>query len=430
MFTYVSNRIPEISDNIYQIDDAMRAGFGWELGPFETWDALGVEKMRSQMKQEGYEPAQWVTDMLAKGFTSFYKVENGQRLAYSPKEQNYISIPGTENYIVLENYRNQKPVWKNSGATLHDIGDGVLCLEFHTKMNSIGGEILEAINKSIDIAETQGWKGIVIGNDAANFSAGANLAMILMLAIEQEYEELDMAIRLFQNTVTRLRFCKVPTVAAPRGLTLGGGCEISMHCDKVVAAAETYIGLVEVGAGVIPGGGGTKEFVLRASDAYYEGDVEIPVLQKYLLTIGKADVATSAYEAYGLGILQKGKDDVCVSQSRLLAEAKEAVLELFQNGYTPPTPRTDIKVLGRQALGSLLIGIDQMQEGHFITEYDALIAKKLAYVMCGGDLSQPSYVSEQYLLDLERKTFLELLMQKKTLERIQSILTTGKPLRN
>lgn len=430
IFQYVSNRIPEISDDVYRVDDAMRAGFGWELGPFEYWDALGVADMVAKMKELGHAPAQWIEDMLGAGISSFYKVENGTRKVYDPASKSYTNIPGTENFIVLDNYREQAPVFKNAGSTLHDIGDGVLCLEFHTKMNSIGADVLAGINKAIDIAENDGWKGIVLGNDAQNFSAGANLAMMFMLAVEQEWDELNFAIKMFQNTVTRLRFSSIPTVAAPHGLTLGGGCEISMHCDKVVAAAETYIGLVEVGVGVIPAGGGTKEFVLRASDQYFQGDVEIPTLQKYLLTIGKADVATSAYEAFDLGILQHGKDQVVINQSRVIKEAKKAVLELYNEGYTQPQPRKDIKVLGQSALGSLVVGIDQMYAGKFISEHDALIGKKLAHVMCGGDLSQPTLVSEQYLLDLERETFLSLLGYKKTLERIQSILTTGRPLRN
>lgn len=430
VFQYCSFRIPEIADHLYQIDDAMRAGFGWELGPFELWDVLGVEKTVKKMSDNGNAPAAWVQEMLAKGISSFYKSENGKRFCYQPATQQYEAIAGTEALIMLDNFRAQKPVWSNSGTTLHDIGDGVLCLEFHTKMNAIGGEVLEGINKAIDIAEQEGWKGLVIGNDSQTFSAGANLGLIYMFALEQEFDELDIAIRMFQNTMMRLRFCNVPTVAAPHGLTLGGGCELSMHCDRIVAAAETYIGLVEVGVGVIPGGGGTKEFVLRASDRYFEGDIEIPTLQKYLLTIGKAEVATSAYEAYDLGIMQAGKDTVTLNLSRQLADAKEAVLELYNAGYTAPTPRTDIKVLGRQALGSLIVGIEQMKAGNFISEYDAHIAKKLAYVMCGGDLSQPTLVSEQYLLDLERETFLSLLTERKTLERIQSILTSGKPLRN
>jgi 3-hydroxyacyl-CoA dehydrogenase len=426
---YVSKRIPEIADALYQLDDALRAGFGWELGPFETWDALGVKDTVAAMKDGGYAPAAWVDDMLAAGAESFYKSENGRRLYWDTTAKAYKPVPGTQSFIVLDNYRDRKPVWSNSGATLHDIGDGVLCLEFHTKMNAMGAEIIQGINKAVDTAEN-GYKGLVIGNDAANFSAGANIMMMLMLAFEQEWDELNLAIRTFQNTVARARFSAVPVVVAPHGLTLGGGCELTMHGDAAVVAAETYIGLVEVGAGLIPGGGGTKEFALRAADAYREGDVELNVLQERLLTIAQAKVATSAEEAYGLGILRRGTDRVVINQDRLLAEAKAEVLALDREGYVQPSPRQDVRVLGQTALGSFYVAIDSMMRAKYISEHDALIARKLAYVITGGDLSQPSQVSEQYLLDLERETFLSLLGEKKTLERMQHILQTGKPLRN
>lgn len=426
---YVSNRIPEIAEDLYKIDDALRAGFGWEIGPFEAWDALGVQETVDQMTAAGYAPAKWVLEMLSSGISSFYKSEGGKRFYYSIADKGYRSIPGTEGFIILDNYRDFSPVWSNSGATLHDIGDGVLCLEFHTKMNAMGAEILEGINKSIGIAEER-FRGLVIGNDAPNFSAGANLMMMLMLAMEQEFDELNMAISIFQNTVARARFSSIPVVVAPHGLTLGGGCELSMHGDVVVAAAETYIGLVEVGAGLIPAGGGTKEFALRAADAYREGDVELNVLQEYLLNIAQAKVATSAHEAYGLGILRRNRDRVVINQDRLIASAREEVLALDQAGYIQPSPRSDVKVLGRTALGSFNVAIDSMKRASYISEHDALIARKLAYVICGGDLTSPQLVSEQYLLDLEREAFLSLLGEKKTLERVQHILQTGKPLRN
>jgi 3-hydroxyacyl-CoA dehydrogenase len=426
---YVSNRIPEVAEELYKIDDALRAGFAWENGPFDAWDALGVRETVEKMTSAGYPPAAWVNEMLAAGHESFYKAEGGKRLYYSIPDKAYKPVPGTEGFIILDNYRSASPVWSNSGATLHDIGDGVVCLEFHTKMNAIGAEVLEGINKSIQLAE-ENYRGLVIGNDAATFSAGANLMMMLMLAMEQEFDELNMAIRMFQNTVARARFSAIPVVVAPHGLTLGGGCELSMHADTVVAAAETYIGLVEVGAGLIPAGGGTKEFALRASDAYREGDVELNVLQEYLLNIAQAKVATSAYEAYNLGILRRNRDKVVVNQDRLLAAAKAEVLALDAAGYVKPTPRSDIKVLGRSALGSFNVAIDSMMRASYISAHDALIARKLAYVICGGDLTSAQHVSEQYLLDLEREAFLSLLGEKKTLERVQHILQTGKPLRN
>lgn len=426
---YVSNRIPEISDELFRIDDAMRAGFGWELGPFETWDVLGVQQTIEAMKASGFAPAAWVDEMLSAGHTSFYKSENGKRLYYDIPTKTYKEVPGTDAFIILDNYRAQKPVFQNAGATLHDIGDGILNLEFHTKMNVIGAEIIEAVNKSIAIAE-QNHRGLVIGNDAANFSAGANIAMMLMLAIEQEFDELDMAIRMFQQMTTRVRFSSIPVVVAPHGLTLGGGCEMTLHADVAVAAAETYIGLVEVGAGLIPAGGGTKELALRASDKYFKGDIELPTLQEMTLNIAMAKVATSAREAFDLGLLRKGIDKEVINLNRVISTAKAAAIELAEDGYTEPQPRTDVRVLGRTALGSFYTFIASMRMAGYISEYDELIAKKVAYVICGGDLSQPTNVSEQYLLDLEREAFLSLLGERKTLERMQHILKTGKPLRN
>lgn len=426
---YVSFRIPEIADELYKIDNAIKAGFGWELGPFETWDILGVEKTAQMMEASGFAPAPWVKEMTDAGNKSFYITENGKRKFYDVASKSYQPIPGADAFIILDNYRSQKPIFQNAGATLHDIGDGILNLEFHTKMNVIGSEILEAMHKSIDIAE-KNYRGLVIGNDAANFSAGANIAMMLMLAIEQEFDELDMAIRYFQNTIMRVRYSGIPVAVAPHGLTLGGGCEMTMHSDIAVAAAETYIGLVEVGAGLIPAGGGTKELALRASDKYFKGDIEIPTLQEMSLNIAMAKVATSAREAFDLGILRKDLDIEVINNNRVIAEAKNAVLELANNGYTPPQQRSDIKVLGRSALGSFYTGIASMRMGNYISAHDEMIAKKVCYVICGGDLSAPTEVNEQYLLDLEREAFLSLLGEKKTLERMQFILKTGKPLRN
>ena len=429
IFQYSSNRIPEIADEVYKIDDALRAGFGWELGPFETWDALGLEKSIKVMEEENLKPAKWVYEMLKKGLTSFYKIENGARQYYDINSGSYKNIPGKDAFIILDNYRSNKPVWKNVGATLHDIGDGVLNLEFQTKMNSIGSEILEAIQKSIDIAEKD-FKGLVIGNDGQNFSAGANLAMMFMLATEQEYDEIDMAVRMFQKSTMRIRYSAVPVVSAPHGMTLGGGCEVCLHSDKVVTGAETYIGLVEVGVGIIPAGGGTKEMTLRASDSYGKDMVEMTILQEKFLNIAMAKVATSAQKAFRLGIFKEGRDKFVVNQNRVILEAKKAILELSDLGYTQPKEKTDIKVLGRSALSTLLLGAYSFYNARYISEHDKKIAEKLANVMCGGDLTAPTLVTEQYLLDLEREAFLSLIGEKKTMERIQSILTTGKPLRN
>ena len=429
IFQYSSNRIPEISDELYKLDDAMRAGFGWELGPFETWDALGLKKTVDKMIEANMNPADWVLKMLKDGFTSFYKSENGKKKFYDIISNSYKEIPGKGDFIILDNYRANEPVWKNSGATLHDIGDGIVNLEFQTKMNSIGSEILEAINKSIEITEKD-FKGLVIGNDGQHFSAGANLAMMFMLATEQEYDELDMVVRQFQNTTMHVRYSNIPVVVAPHSLVLGGGCEVCLHADKVNASAETYIGLVEVGVGIIPAGGGTKEMTLRASDTYVEGGIELPELQKRFMNIATAKVSTSAEEAFGMGIFRKGFDTYSVNPNRVIADAKKQAILLADRGYTKPIQRTDVKVLGRTALAPLLLGIHSFRLGNYITDHDKKIVEKLAYIMCGGDLSEGSLVSEQYLLDLEREVFLSLVGEKKTLERIQSILTTGKPLRN
>ena len=428
LFAYISNRIPEISDELYRIDDGMMAGFGWEIGAFESWDVLDVAKTTTTMKAAGYKVAAWVEEMLAEGFTSFYKVENGKRLYYDVISKAYKAIPGGDAFIVMKNFANET-VWKNSACRTYHLGDDVLGLEWYTKMGSIGGEVLKGIQKSIALAEEK-YKGLVIANDGPNFSAGANVGMIFMLAIEQDYDEIDMAIRMFQNTMMRVRYSGIPVVLAPHGLALGGGCEICLHADKVIAAAETYTGLVEVGIGVIPGGGGTKEFVLRAADETHEGEVDTLTLQNRFLTIATAKVATAAAETFDMGIYRKGKDLVSLNLGRRIAAAKEAVVELYNDGYIMPVQRTDIKVLGRSALGTLLAGINGMYKANYATEHDVTVAKKLAYVMCGGDLTEPALVNEQYLLDLEREAFLSLTGEKKTLERIQSVLKSGKPLRN
>lgn len=429
LFQYVSNRIPEIADELYKIDDALKAGFGWDLGPFEYWDAIGVKESIVMMEQAGIKPAAWVSEFLTAGNSTFYKIENGTRKYYDIPSKSYKSIPGTEEFISLENIRSTKTIWKNSGVTITDLGDGILNAEFHTKMNTIGGEVLAGVNKAIDIAEKD-YKGLVISNEGTNFSAGANVGMIFMMAAEQDWDELNMAVRVFQNTTMRLRYSSIPVVVAPHGLTLGGGCEMCLHADKVVAHAETYIGLVEFGVGVIPGGGGTKEFAVRLSDSLKEGDVELNAFRDRFLTIGQAKVATSAYEAFELGILRPGIDKVVVSRSRQLLEAKEECLRMAEAGYTKPAPRQDIRVLGNQALGIVYVGANTMRSGNYISDHDQLISEKLGYALAGGNLSQPTYVSEQYLLDLERETFIQLCAERKTLERMHSIINGGKVLRN
>ncbi|MBD3750301.1 MAG: 3-hydroxyacyl-CoA dehydrogenase/enoyl-CoA hydratase family protein [Sphingobacteriales bacterium] len=429
LFEYVSNRIPEISDETYRIDDAMRAGFGWELGPFEVWDSLGVKEAVEMMKANGKTPATWVIEMLNAGNSSFYKVENGIKFYYDIPSKSYKAIPGQDAFIILDNIRANKTIWKNAGTTLTDLGDGILNLEFHTKMNTIGGEVLAGINKAIDIAEKD-YRGLVIGNDGANFSAGANVGMIFMMAVEQEWDEINMAVKMFQNTSMRLRYSAIPVVVAPHNLTLGGGCEFALHADHVQLHAETYMGLVEFGVGLIPGGGGTKEFALRASDAFGTDQIEQNILKDKFLTIAMAKVSTSGLEAYDLGYLLKDKFSISMNRSRLIADAKEKAIELAEAGYTQPVHRKDIKVLGKSGLGMVYAGANTMRSGNYISDHDQKISQKLGYVMCGGDLSAPTLVTEQYLLDLEREAFLSLCGEKKTLERIQSIITKGKPLRN
>jgi 3-hydroxyacyl-CoA dehydrogenase len=429
MFHYVSNRIPEISDDIYKIDDAIKAGFGWEQAPFESWDAIGVQEVVKDLEQIGSKPAQWIYDMIAKGITSFYKVESGKKFYYDISAKDYLEIESQREMILLSNFSEKNIIWKNKGTTIKDIGDGIINLEFHTKMNTIGSEVIQGMHKAIDIAES-GYKGLVISNEGANFSAGANVGLIFMMAAEQEYEELNFAIKSFQDAMMRVRYSAIPVVIAPHNLTLGGGCEMCLHADSVVAHAELYMGLVEFGVGVIPGGGGTKEFALRIADSIHEGDIRINALRERFLTIGQAKVSTSAHEAFELGYLREGIDEIVINKDFQLARAKEVALKIASEGYIQPIERKDIRVLGKEGLGIVYVGANTMFSGNFISEHDKLISEKLGYVMCGGDLSEPTEVSEQYLLDLERKAFLELCMKRKTLERLQSIITTGKVLRN
>ncbi|UBB90307.1 enoyl-CoA hydratase/isomerase family protein [Candidatus Kaistella beijingensis] len=428
LFAYVSHKVPEISDEIYKIDDAMRAGFGWENGPFEVWDAVGVEKGIDLAKDAGYEVSDWVKEMAQKGET-FYKVnDEGQSIFFDKNSGNYSNIPGQDAFIILDNIRKNKTLWSNSESAIQDLGDGIINFEIRSKMNSLGGGVLDGLNRAIDLAEKE-YDGLVVGNQGANFSVGANLAMILMMAIDQDWDDLNMAIAYFQKSMMRVRYSSIPVVVAPFGMTLGGGCEMTMHADKVVAAAETYIGLVETGVGVIPGGGGTKEFALRTSKKFQPDDVKNNRMRDAFMNIAMGKVATSAYEAYDMGILEKHKDIVVVNKNRQIAEAKKVAKLMAEQGYTQPIQQT-VKVLGKDALGMFYVGTDQMLTGNYISEHDKKIADKLAYVMVGGNLSEPTVVNEQYLLNLEREAFLQLCGERKTLERIQYMLQNGKPLRN
>ena len=431
VFAYVSHRLPEISDEIFRIDDALRAGFGWELGAFESWDAVGLEAGLKACADRGLDVAPWVHELVASGATSFYSAADGKRTCWDVASKTHLVIPGQEGRIALALLDEDKTVWSNSGTTIQDLGDGILNVAFHTKMNTIGAEVIEGLNKAVDLAESDPkWRGLVISNDGANFSAGANVGMIFMLAVEQEWDELDYAIRMFQNTTMRLRYSGIPVVAAPHQLTLGGGCEVCLHVDKVVAHAETYVGLVEFGVGVIPGGGGTKEFVLRLNDQIGDGDIRINAMRERFLTIGQAKVATSAYEAFELGYFREGIDEVVVNRKDQLARAKAAALAMADAGYTQPVKRKDITVMGQEGMGIVYAGASSMHAGNFISEHDRLISEKLGYVMCGGDLSAHTDVSEDYLLGLERRAFLELCTERKTLERMQSLIQKGKILRN
>ncbi len=429
LFSYVSFRIPEISDELYKIDAALRAGFGWKLGPFEKWDAIGVAKVVADMEKAGVKVNDWVKEMLAAGHSSFYKIEKGQRLFYHQKSKAYEVVPTLEGQIFLDTIGDDKVIWKNSGTTIKDLGDGILNIEFHTKMNTIGGEVLAGLNKALDLAEAE-YKGLVVSNSGDNFSAGANVGMIFMMAAEQEFDELEFAVKAFQNTMMRMRYSSIPVVAAPHNLALGGGCELCLHVDKVVAHAELYMGLVEFGVGVIPGGGGTKEFALRAADEMHDGDIRINTFRNRFLTIGQAKVSTSAYEAFELGYLRKGIDEVIVNRDDQLSYAKQSALLMHSRGYTKPVKRKDVKVLGKEALGIVYVGANSMMAGNYISEHDQLISEKLGFALAGGDLSEISEVSEDYLLELERKAFISLCKERKTLERLQSMVQKGKILRN
>ena len=429
LFAYVSNRVPEISDTIFAIDDAIRAGFGWDVGPFQYWDMVGVQKGIEMAEAQGEQVSAWVKEMAAAGNDSFYKVENGAKVFYNQISKTYEVVPGADEFIILDNIRDQAPVFKNSEVTLHDIGDGVLCLEFRSKANSMGEGVLRGINESIQIAEDGGWKGLVIGNNGKNFSVGANLMMIGMYAFQQEWDELNQGVHYFQQTTMRCRYSSIPVVAAVQGFVFGGGCETLMHCDASVVAAESYIGLVEAGIGLLPGGGGTKEFALRLSDGLVEGDVMIPSLIEKFKTIAMATVSTSAHEAYKHKYLLEGRDTVVMNTQRNIGEAKRKVLELAPN-YIQPVTRNDIKVLGQTGLAACHIAVNELRLGEYASAHDLKIAEKVAWVLCGGDLSGNPLVSEQYLLDVEREAFLSLVGEQKTLERIQHMLQTNKPLRN
>ena len=429
IFAYAAQRVPEISDQYYPVDDAMRAGYVWDFGPFEYWDLIGFKNGMDMIQAAGEKIPDWIMQMQKAGAEQFYKYENGEKKYFDLDSQTFKTVPGSDAFIILESFRQNTPIIKNSECSVHDIGDGVMCLEFQSKSNSIGEGIGKAIAESIDKAENEGWNGIVIGNNAKQFSVGANLMNIGMFAMQKQFDTLDQMVADFQSINMRIRTSKIPVVVATQGYVFGGGCEITMHCDAAVSASESYIGLVEVGVGLIPGGGGTKEFALRVSDGFYEGDVQMPMLIDHFKSIATAAVSTSASEAFDLHYLLENRDAISYNVQRNIGLAKAKVLELAKD-YIPPSPRQDIEVLGRSGLGVLYSAINEYRLGKFMSEYDEVIARKLAYAMCGGDLTSPQQVSEQYLLDIEREAFMSLLGNQKTLDRIQYLLMNNKPLRN
>ncbi len=428
---YAANRVPEIADTVVDIDNSMKWGFGWEIGVFETWDAIGVGESVERMKKEGQPVPANVEAMLASGATTFYKSENGKKYQFDLVACEYKEIPVQAGVIVLDTVKETNGVIKsNAGASLIDIGDGVACLEFHSKMNAIGGDTVQMMNFAIDEVE-KNFEGLVVGNQGGNFSAGANIMMLLLAAQEEEWDDINLMIATFQRSVMRLRYSAKPVVTAPFGLALGGGCETTMHGDKVRAAGETYIGLVEVGVGLIPAGCGTKELTMRAMDrAKATPDADpLAFLKSAFELIAMGKVATSAQEARSFGIL-RDSDAVTMNGDRLIADAKQEVLNLAASGYVQPVERNDIMVLGEQGQAAMKIAIHMMLKGGFISEHDALIGRKLARIMSGGDLNHTSFVSEQRLLELEREAFLSLCGEPKTQARIAHMLKTGKPLRN
>ncbi|HEY0458362.1 MAG TPA: 3-hydroxyacyl-CoA dehydrogenase/enoyl-CoA hydratase family protein [Pyrinomonadaceae bacterium] len=428
---YAAARVPEIANTIVEIDNAIKWGFGWEIGVFEAWDAIGVRESVERMRSEGSTIPENVQKMLDAGAETFYKYENGTRSFYDLVNGGYRELPERQGVMVLKSVKDRTGVIKkNTGASLIDIGDGVACLEFHSKMNSIGGDTMQMMKFAVEEVE-KNHVGLVIGNQGGNFSAGANIMMLLLAAQEEEWDDINLMIHTFQQANMRLRYSSKPVVAAPYGLSLGGGCEIPLHSDKVRAAGETYMGLVEVGVGLLPGGGGTKEMTLRAMDLARRTPDADPLvfLKKTFEIIGMGKVATSAQEARSFGFL-RDSDAISMNGDRLVADAKQEVLNLAAAGYAQPVPRTDILAMGEAGMAAFKIALVMMKRGGFISDHDELIGRKIAKILCGGELNHQTEVSEQYLLDLEREGFLSLCGTRKTQERIAAMLKTGKPLRN
>ena len=427
---YAARRLPEVADSILDVDRAMRWGFAWELGPFEIWDTIGAERMAQKLKLLGKTMPPVVNALLASGKKSFYETARGQTSYFDVASQGHKPLEQPAGIIVLKSLREQsKVVQSNSGASLVDLGDGVVCCEFHAKMNAIGADIVAMLHAGVKRLRTD-FDAMVIANQAQNFSVGANLMLLLVSAQEQEWEEIHDAVRQFQNVNLAVKYAPRPVVAAPQGMALGGGCEISLHAARIHAAAEAYIGLVETGVGLIPAGGGSKEMMIRANEHAAGGeDLDLfHAMKPVFENIAMAKVGTSAEECRALGYLRPS-DLVSMNRDRLVADAKETALAMFRAGYHPPAP-AQIRVLGEEMLAAAKLAIHQMLRGGYISDYDALVGRKLANVLAGGALSASQTVSEQYVLDLEREAFVSLCGERKTQERIAHTLKTGKPLRN
>src|SRR5467141_777025 len=438
MCLYAARRVPEISDNVVDVDRALRWGFAWELGPFEIMDAVGVKAFAGQVQKEGRALPPVIEKVLASGRKGFYESEKGTTTVFDIGSGGVKRVEEPKGVIILKSLKDAgREVERNSGASLIDLGDGVVCCEFHAKMNAIGADLIAMLHKGLKRLETD-FDAMVIANQAVNFSVGANLMLVLVGAQEQEWDELHMAVKQFQNINLAIKYAPKPVVAAPQGMALGGGCEIGLHATRIQAAAEAYIGLVETGVGLIPGGGGTKEMLIRANEhAAGAEDLDLfHALKPVFETVAMAKVGTSAEESRELGFLRR-EDGVSMNRERLVADAKEVALSLARGGYKPPAANwqegaqtTQIKVLGEQFLAGAKLAIHMMLRGGYASEYDAHVGRKLANILAGGPLTSPQLVSEQYVLDLEREAFVSLCGEKKTQERIAHTLKTGKPLRN
>jgi 3-hydroxyacyl-CoA dehydrogenase len=426
---YAASRIPEISDDIVNIDNAIKWGFGHEMGPFELWDEIGLPRSVERMQGEGKKMPPIVEKLLGAGKQKFYHKERGRVFYFDLRLAAHRELEPKPGIIILKSLKDQNKVIKsNAAASIIDIGDGVICLEFHSKMNAIGPDTITMMNAAVREA-SENFEALVIANQGENFSVGANLALLLMAAEEGEWDEIDASVRSFQRANMSLRYSPKPVVVAPHGMALGGGCEITMHGDRARAAAETYLGLVEVGAGLIPAGGGVKELLLRSSEGAAPDEDLFPRIKRLSEMIAMGKVSSSAVEARQMWFLRES-DGITMNRDRLIEDAKQEALAMARAGYRQPHPRNDIPVLGEGALAALKLAIHMMLRGGYITEYDAHVARKLAYVITGGDLSRRSLASEQQLLDLEREAFVSLCGEPKTRERMKHLLRTGKPLRN